>query len=68
MEVKMENTLWLYNEMLDKGITLDIVAYTSMIDGYCKEGNIQAFKLHDEMVGMGRMPNVSTLSYIINGI
>jgi len=49
--------------MLDWGV------YNTLIDGYCKAGNIsQALKITDDMISKGITPNTVTLNSLILGL
>ena len=51
----------LYTKMLVKCITPDVVACTTLINEYCKKGNMQEdFNFYNEMVRRDLRPNVFT--------
>jgi pentatricopeptide repeat protein len=55
------------HEMLDKGHNPNIITFTSIIDGLCKEGKLQeALWLLDVMVQIGHQPNEITYNTLIN--
>ncbi|PPS10433.1 hypothetical protein GOBAR_AA10206 [Gossypium barbadense] len=56
-------------DMLNQGILPDIVVYTTLIDGFCKLGNIAlAYKLLNEMQGQKIIPDLLTYTSIICGL
>jgi pentatricopeptide repeat protein len=64
----MDQVKKLYNEMKEKGVYLDQIAYTTLIAALCSTGELilaQAF--FDEMLREGYSPNVILYTCMING-
>ncbi|XP_064992404.1 pentatricopeptide repeat-containing protein At5g57250, mitochondrial-like [Musa acuminata AAA Group] len=54
--------------MVDKGITPDVIGYTIIIDGLCKEGNVEkVIGFLEEMESKGVHANVVTYTAVIHG-
>ncbi|XLT59850.1 hypothetical protein HN873_052454, partial [Arachis hypogaea] len=59
----------LYSEMLDKGISPNVITYSSLIFGLCLEGQYkEAIDLLSDMVLRNISPNVRTYSILIDGL
>lgn len=55
--------------MLVKGLLPDVVAYTALIDGHFKTGNVkEAYRLSKDLLEAGLTPNVFTLSCLVDGL
>ena len=56
------------HEMLDKGYTLNVITYTILNNGLCKEGKLkQALRLLNVMVQIDHWPIEITYNEFING-
>ncbi|KAL5850652.1 hypothetical protein ACOSQ4_008665 [Xanthoceras sorbifolium] len=66
----MESARLILNQMMNtKHCSPDTVTYTTMIDGYCKIGELEeAKKCLTEMGNRGCKPNVFTYNALINGL
>ncbi|VAH59973.1 unnamed protein product [Triticum turgidum subsp. durum] len=54
--------------MLDKGVAADVVNYTIVIDGMCREGSVEKVKgFIDEMERRGAKPNLITYTSLVGG-
>ncbi|XP_047177027.1 pentatricopeptide repeat-containing protein At1g05670, mitochondrial-like [Vigna umbellata] len=55
--------------MVEKGLTPNVVTYTTLVDGLCKRGEVDiANELLLEMSEKGLQPNVCTYIALINGL
>ncbi|XXG85039.1 hypothetical protein AAC387_Pa11g0207 [Persea americana] len=55
--------------MISNKIGPDNVVYTTLIDGFCKIGNLpDAFRLMDEMKSLGLFPDTITYTALIGGL
>jgi len=55
-------------DMMEQGISLNVVAFNSLIDALCKEGIATgAHKLLDVMIQRGTEPDVITYNSLMDG-
>ncbi|KAL8160080.1 hypothetical protein V2J09_001617 [Rumex salicifolius] len=65
----MKGATGIYMEMVIKGLPVDVVAYTDMIDGHFKNGNTkEAILMYKEMLEGGVRLNDITVSCLIDGL
>ncbi|XP_078170558.1 pentatricopeptide repeat-containing protein At3g61360-like isoform X2 [Carex rostrata] len=58
-----------FNKMPKLGCKPNVISYSTVIDGLCKEGAISnAFGLFERMLSEGIVPNVITYNSLINGL
>ncbi|KAM2057028.1 hypothetical protein ACFX16_029768 [Malus domestica] len=62
----IDQAVMLFLEMSGRGLVPDIVTYTTLIDGFCKQGRIQ--KLFSKMQACGQLPNVQTYAILLDGL
>ncbi|XP_076923025.1 uncharacterized protein LOC143585013 [Bidens hawaiensis] len=57
------------DDMVDRGLTLDIVTYGTMIDAFSKLGSISsAVRVYDDMIKTGKKPNLVIYNSIVDGL
>lgn len=67
-EENMDKALDLVNEMVNQGLSPDVISYNTILDGFCKFGRMQeANMLYRKMVERGINPDRSTYTSLING-
>lgn len=64
----MSKAMKLFDSMVEECCTPDVVTYNTLINGICKEGNMEkALKLMDEMLERGLAPTKFTYTSLIQG-
>lgn len=65
----MRDALEVLDSMVERGILPDVVTYTTLIAGYCKEGEMEeAMKLYNEMIDKGMVPDPITYLVLSHGL
>ncbi|KAI7987070.1 tRNA (cytosine(38)-C(5))-methyltransferase 2 [Camellia lanceoleosa] len=65
-EGQLENAHKVLEEMDKKRMAPNVLIYNTLIAGYFKEGNLQeAFRLHDEMLDRGVVPDDTTYDILL---
>lgn len=65
----MEAALDWHNRMIREAIPCDLKAYTTLIDGLLREGELQsAADLYSEMLQKGIVPDKRTYTVLINAL
>ncbi|PWA75496.1 Pentatricopeptide repeat-containing protein [Artemisia annua] len=62
----LQGAIRLFNEMIERGLKPDTVAYTSLISGFCFRGFVEAQALYDEMLLQGVQPDSRTMLALKN--
>ncbi|KAJ0983220.1 hypothetical protein J5N97_011475 [Dioscorea zingiberensis] len=58
----------LFDEFVGKGLKPDVIMYTSLMDGFCRNAEMDAAKeLFNDMQGKGLKPDIITYSTMIEG-
>ena len=59
----------LFNEMSNKGVTSDVVTYSTLIGGFCQVGRHKAtLELFHKMQACGQLPDPQTYAVLLDGL
>lgn len=59
----------IFCDMVEQGVTPDVVSYNALINGLCKTSRVsEAMLLYDEMLTKGCHPDEVTFKLIIGGL
>ncbi|XP_059303573.1 pentatricopeptide repeat-containing protein At1g52640, mitochondrial [Lycium ferocissimum] len=65
---EVANAQKLFDEMLERGCSVDLLAYNSILDSLCKAGKMdEAFNFFMKMKSIGLIPDAFTYSIFIHG-
>ncbi|KAL4563043.1 hypothetical protein LXL04_027074 [Taraxacum kok-saghyz] len=57
------------DDMIDRGLSLDVITYGTIIDGFSKQGSISnAIRVYDDMIKEGKKPNLVIYNSIVDGL
>lgn len=65
----LDEAVFLFNQMIKRGLEPDVMCYTIMIDGYCKSERIdEAINLFREMHMKNLVPDIVTYTILFNAV
>ncbi|KAK6280247.1 hypothetical protein POUND7_020514 [Theobroma cacao] len=66
---QIKDAQMVFNEIGKRGLRATVVSFNTLINGYCKSGNLgEGFRLKRAMEDSGIRPDVFTYSVLINGL
>ncbi|KAI4982877.1 hypothetical protein ZWY2020_023369 [Hordeum vulgare] len=64
----MHNARFWFHDMVQRGLSVDVIVYTVLMNGYCKVGQMEeACKLFDQMTSLGIKPDVIAYTALLDG-